>query len=181
MANYSGYNARQLTGYNIYHIHEKNQTIYYDTFTKTGYIITNQYVSKFSTWQMRLPLSIMLGSLLVLLRLNVWLSILIGVVVYVVSTILFHTIFLKDLPIQKNFVRPKSKGFFRDLAARYPKGILRILFIMFIIMAIVMIGNQIITKAVGSARTLTIVFVVLASIAAIIIGYCMYLKDKENL
>lgn len=181
MAKNSGYTARQLTGYNVYHIHDKNQTIYYDMFTKTGYIITNQYVSRFSTWQMRLPLSIMAAAVLILFNVNIILSIVIGVGVFVVSTILFHTSFLKNLPIQANFVKPKSLGFFRDTASRYPRGVLNILCIMFFAMATVMIVNQLINKYTGQPRTITIIFASIAFVAGIMMFYIVKLKDRENL
>lgn len=181
MANNTNYSAKQLTGYNIYHLHDKNQTIYYDNYTKTAYIITNQYVSSFSTWQMRLPLSIMFGALLVLIRINPWLSIALGIAAYVISTILFHTKYLVKLPVKTNFVKPASKGFFRELAARYPKNILTIIMIMFISMGIVMIINLIVNKYIGYAKSLTILFIIISFVAAGIIGYVIYLKNKENL
>lgn len=175
------YIARDLTGFNIYHLHEKNQTIYYDMFTKTGYIITNANVSKFSSWQLRLPLSIMLGAALVLLKVNVWVSILVGLASFVISTILFHKLFLDNLPINSNFVKPASKGFFKDIAARYPRRMLVIILIMFISMAVVMVVNQLITKAVGTERNITFIFTFVSLIAAGLIGIIIYIKDKNNL
>lgn len=181
MANNSGYTARQLTGRNVYHIHEKNQTIYYDGFSKTGYIITNQYVSKFSSWQMRLPLCIMLGAVLILFNLNPFLSIGIAIVAYVVATILFHKLFLNNLPIKSNFEKPESKGFLRDIASRYPTNILNIFFVMFIILAIAMIVNMFATNVTGDAKTVTIVFSSIAIVAAVIMGLIIRVKQKENL
>lgn len=175
------YLARELTGFNIYHLHEKNQTIYYDMFTKTGYIITNANVSKFSSWQLRLPLAIMLGAALVLLKVNIWLSILIGFASYVISTIIFHKTFLENLPINSNFQKPKSKGFFKDIAARYPRRILVITLIMFVSMAAVMLVNQLITKATGTEKTITIIFVSASLVAAAIMAIVVRLKDKNNL
>ena len=181
MARNTSYNARQLTGYNIYHNHDKNQTIYYDMFTKTGYIITNQYVANFSTWQIRLPLAIMASAFLVLFNVNLWLSILIGVATFAISTILFHTTFLKKLPVQVNFVKPKSLGIFRDIASRYPTRVLNIITIMFLAMATVMIVNQLITKYEGAPKTITIIFSSVAIVASLLLGYIAYLKKKENL
>lgn len=175
------YNARELTGFHIYHLHEKNQTIYYDMFTKTGYIITNANVGTFSSWQLRLPLSIMLGAALVLLKVNPWLSILIGFLSFVISTILFHKLFLINLPINSNFVKPKGQGFFKDIAARYPKRILYMILIMFLAMAVVMIVNQLITKATGSARTITFVFTTISLIAAGLMTIVILIKEKNNL
>lgn len=181
MANRQSYTARELTGHNVYHLHEKNQTVYYDTYTKTGYIITNQYVSKFSTWQTRLPLCIVLSSILVLAKLNFWLSIGIGVIAYVVSTILFHKSFLTKLPIKSNFERPASKGFFREIASQYPKRVLGIIVIMFVSMALVMIINAIVNKIQGPEATISYVFIVVSLIAALVVSYIYYLKGKENL
>lgn len=181
MANNSGYSARQLTGRNVYHLHDKNQTIYYDDLSKTGYIITNQYVSKFSTWQMRLPLCILLAASLILFGINPFIAIAIGVVSFIIVTVLFHKLFLSKLPIRSNFEKPESKGLLRDIASRYPTNILNIFFVMFIMLAIVMIVNMVITKAEGTAKTISLIFSSLSLVAAIVMGLIIRIKAKEKL
>lgn len=177
----NGYSSRDLTGYNVYHLHENNQTIYYDNLTKKAYIITNQYVNSFSTWQTRLPISVIVAAVLILFRANPLMSIVWGIVVYIGSSILFHMTFLKKLPIKKNFTKPKSKGFFRDIAGRYPIGILRIITFMFAALAVVMIVNQIVNKFEDAARTITYVFATISIVCACLMGYITYLKKKENI
>lgn len=173
--------ARNLTGFNIYHVHDKNQTVYYDIFTKTGYIITNHKAESFSYWQLRLPVSIIISAMIMLFNINPLICVAIGVAIYAVSTILFHTTFLDNLPINKYFVKPQGKGFFRDTAARYPLRVLMIITTLFFVLAIIMIVNQIIYKYEGNAKVVTYIFVAISIAGTIIMSYMTYLKKKENL
>ena len=77
-------NAKQLTGINIYHT--KNQTIYYNNLTKTAYIITNSVVSKWSTWSLRIP-GVLFGTcMLIVLGLNLFVSLGLGLAAYGILT-----------------------------------------------------------------------------------------------
>ena len=173
--------AKDLTGKNVYHTNNGNQTVYYDPYSKTAYIITNAKASSFSSWQLRGPICLILGAVLVLIRFNFIYSILFGIAAYIISSILFRKNFLYNQPISTNFVKPKSLGFFKDIAARYPKISLTIMCIMFASLAASMSANVIINKFEGQARTIGFLFVVVSLIFAGVFAYILHIKKKNNL
>ena len=180
MARNVQFNARDLTGKNLYHI--KNQTIYYDTLTKKGYIITNANVKDFTSWQMRLPLIIIVVCVLILLQVNPLIALAIGIIIYAIVEYLFRKSFLGNLSISTNFKRPASLGFFKDIAARYTTTTLKIMGAMFFVMAITMIITSfVIGKYEGTSATISWVFIAIAVIAGSLMFYILSIKNKNNL
>ena len=180
MARNTQFNARDLTGKNLYHI--KNQTIYYDSLTKKGYIVTNSNVKDFTSWQMRLPLIIIVVCVLILLKVNPLIALAIGIVIYAVAEYLFRKQFLANLPVSTSFKKPASLGFFKDIAARYTSTTLKIMGIMFFVMAVTMfITSFVIGKYEGSAATVSWVFIAIAVVAGCLMFYILSVKNKNNL
>ena len=181
MANKEPFTAKDLTGKNVYHLNNGNQTVYYDSRSKTAYIITNAKASSFSTWQLRGPACLIGAAILILLRLNFIVAVLIGILAYVILNIAFRKKFLEDQPINTNFVKPKSKGFIRDIASRYPKSSLVIVCIMFFAIAASLLANQIINKYEGPVVTFNLIFIVINVLIGLFISYIYHIKKKENL
>lgn len=181
MANKGTFTARDLTGKNVYHLNNGNQTVYYDSRSKTAYIITNSKASSFSTWQLRGPLCLIGVAILILLRIDMILAILIALFAYILSNIFFRKKFLEEQPINTSFVKPPSKGFVRDIASRYPKMSLSIVCIMFFAIAASLFANQIISKYEGPAVTFNIIFIAINILIGLFIAYIIHIKKKENL
>lgn len=173
-------NASDLTGTHIYH--QKNQTIYYNSITRKGYVITNSAARTFSTWQMRLPLSVIAACILILMQAEPLGAILIGFAAYLASTLYFINRYLPTLPVLSSFRKPPSKGLIRDLACRYTITTLGFVILMFYGMAaIIAVNTFLISKVEGQALSISIVFIVIAILAGSFFLLVRQIKVKENL
>lgn len=179
MKNNYSYTARNLKGNNIYHL--KYQTIYYDWITRNAYIISDYNALYFQTWRIRLPFCLIIMGLIILFTTNYKTAILIGTGVFVVSSILFRILFFKKLPINGAFKKPASKGLFRDIAIKFTKNNLIIIAMIFGSMGLSLLANQLIRGIDGPKEILVYVITVVALLVTAGLGYCIYLKDKENL
>lgn len=175
------FKAKDLSGYHIYYYAARKQMIYYDCFRKQGYVIKNKDASVISYFSLRLPLSIALASILILLKVNVLLSLGIGILSYIISSIIFYISYLPTLSISRSFKKPISKGFIRDIASKYSEDRLKTLFVMCVVISSVMLINSFINRLNADAITLTIIFVSIPIIIAILILYIVKVKNTENL
>lgn len=175
------FKAKDLSGHNIYYYAARKQIIYYNRFTKQGYVIKNKDASVISYFSLKLPLSIALSSILILLKVNVLLSLVIGILSYIICSVIFYISYLPTLAISKSFKKPISKGFIRDIASRYSVDRLKTLFIMCIVISITMLVNAFINRLNADGITLTVIFVSIPIIAAILILYIVRVKNIENL
>lgn len=180
MARRTNISASELTGSNIYH--QKNQTIYYDFITKKGYVITNSSARTFSTWQMRLPLSIIAACILILLKADPLGAILIGIAAYLAATLIFLNRYLPTLPVVSRFSKPKSLGFVRDLAAKYALPTFGFVIMMFYAMAIIITVNTFfVSKVEGKSMWISVAFIAMAVICGTFFLYIRSVKIKEKL
>lgn len=181
MAKKQDIKARDLTGHNIYQLNNGNQTIYYDSYTKTAFIITNSAANKFSTWQLRVPLIFFAMAIMLLAKYNLILTIGVGIAAYILSTVLFHTKFLNDQPIQTNFKLPPSKGFLRNIGSKYEMKTLIFMAIAFFVMGILIIVNQFINTFDDAGKILNIILMSVSFVASIVLTIIIFIKRKENL
>ena len=172
-------NAKQLTGINIYHT--KNQTIYYNNLTKTAYIITNSVVSKWSTWSLRIP-GVLFGTcMLIVLGVNLFIYLGLGLAAYGILTYMFYTKFLPSLAVNTNFKKPASQGFIRDTARRFELSSLFFISIICLVFALTTIFNIFRKGIPDLARNINIAIGVVFILIAAFFGYIAYIKKKENI
>lgn len=158
--------AKELTGFNIYQ--NKNQTIYWDSFSKTAYIITRSDVSKFSSWQLRLPLSLMVSLVLMLFGTNYILCVVVAVLSYLVSTIIFKVKYLPTLAVSVKWQKPKSEGFIKDTAKKFRFASLIFAAIMFGVFGIMFAFDLFLYKAIKQALVVYTILVIVSVIATAI-------------
>lgn len=178
---YNKYNSHNLKGNNIFFIKNNNQTVYYDWLTKNAYIITDNDALFFQTWQLRLPLSLIAIGFIMLFFDDMKLAIVIGLVLFIILSILFRVLFLKKLAINATFKKPASKGLIRDIASKYSRNALLIIAMLFGSMGASLIINQIIRSINGTKQ---IVVYSLAAVSLVIVLFVIYVirvKDKEKL
>ena len=181
LSNLPKYTNKNLKGSNIYRSKNSNQTIYYDNLTKTAFIISNNDALFFQTWQLRLPLCLMAIGLIMLFTSNFTLAVAIGTGLFVVSSILFRVLFLNKLPVSTTFKKPESKGFIRDIAAKYSSNSLIIIVVLFGSMAISLVVNQILRPISGTKQIIIYALIVISLIATGFLIYVINIKKKENL
>ncbi|MBR0462367.1 MAG: hypothetical protein IJJ00_06620 [Erysipelotrichaceae bacterium] len=134
-----------LSGLFIYK-NKFNQNVHYDFFTKKAYIISKADEKKYGLFTSRLPLSIIISAMLILvLNVNTYIGIAAGIACYVFMTILFHKSFLENLVVDNKFVKYKRENIFVAVAKDMAIGRIIILIavsIMIIALAIVNIKTN---------------------------------------
>ena len=175
------FTAKKIRGNNIYHIKSNNQTIFYDRFTKTAYIITNPKARVFYAWQYRLPFCLIIAGLLGLFTKNYSIAAIVSVSAFILSSILFRVLYLKNAPINTNFVLPESKGIVRDLASKYTKNSLIIAILLFGSIAASLLVNQLARGLSGKKVIIVYICIVIFTLISLFIGYIIHIKKKEKL
>lgn len=168
--------AKELTGFNIYQ--SKNQTIYWDSFSKTAYIITSSDVSKFSTWQLRFPLSLMLSLVLMLAGASYGLCLIVAVVAYIVSSIIFKFKYLPTLAVSLRWQKPKSEGFIKDTAKKFKFSSLLIMTIMFGVFTLLFAFDLFLYRAIDGAYQSYIILTTISLIGTIVTGLITITRKK---
>lgn len=133
--------AKDLQGLSIYR-DSKNRAIYSDFITgKKGYIITDSTLPTFNKYELRLPLALCVFVLLYfLVKLNLFISIGIGLAIYLVISILFYTKFLNELTETENFEK-KKEGFLDITAETKPTASVIISVVVAILLGVLSIIN----------------------------------------
>ena len=169
-------NTKDLTGFNIYHT--KNQTIYWDRFTKTAYIISKSDVASFSTWQLKAPLAVMLSMILILFGTSYSVAFTVAIVAYIVATIIFRVKYLPGLPVSLKWQKPKSEGFIRDTAYKFSFSSIVLMAIMFAIFA-VMFGIDVVFYRSSEVAFIVYLILLIASVVAGIISVLVAIARKK--
>ena len=105
-----------------YLVYDGKNYVYADGFTgDKGYILTSNETEKFVIYSSRYALGLSVGILLFFLTNQVVLSIVLGLLTYVVFEVLFRTRFLKTLPVIEKYNKPKAKGIVEGLVDKHTK------------------------------------------------------------
>ena len=133
--------AKKLNGLFIYH-DEKGRTIYSNPFMKNGYIISDSEAKKYSFYSGRLWASILLTlALLYIFDDKYLLAIGCGLLLYIISTLVFIFKYLDSLSLIKDFVKPKKESFIKRKASQQSYARLVATFLVSIAISILLIIN----------------------------------------
>lgn len=181
MANsYKYYDVRNLTGLNIYQVNNRAQTIYHDYFTKKNYVLDNYSVIAFSNWRLRLPLSILIAGIMVLLNVDFTIAIAVAIVLYILSTIFFYKKFLPQLKEVANFKIPVYKTFMHAIAARYTRiKLIQALATSLAVSLIVFIGVFSSGRYSNVSKNVAIIIIILGIVFAGFIYILVHLKFTD--
>lgn len=105
-----------LTGLFLYQ--EKKRTVYYDIFTKNGYIINNAEARTYMLWSTRYSTLLLIGCLIFYATNNLLLSILTPIAGIGIAEFVFRKAFLYKLPEIKNYKRPEKAGYIDETAEK---------------------------------------------------------------
>lgn len=113
--------AKDIKGLFIYQ-DKFHRTVYYDIFTKKGFILSNDDVKNY-TWSVTfLPLAVVLFYLTTtFLKLNTYASLAVSIGFYIVAQILYRVLFLYKLPSIDDYKKEMGVNIIDNFASSYSK------------------------------------------------------------
>ena len=138
MANSRIIKAKDLSGLSIYQ-DPKRGTVFYDIFTKKGYILTSSDVKTYTIYTSMLPLCFIVAfAAMPLFKLDYVAALIIFLVLYIAVMILFRVKFFYTLPEAVGFKPVKRDSIFVWMATNFSRNRLIILAVMLIALTILM-------------------------------------------
>ncbi len=172
--------ATELNGFTIYQ-NTKKGTIWYDIFTRKGYIITSQEAGIYMVYTSVLPIAIIVAVFAynTFDFLNVNAAIILGVVLYIAGLVGFRLFYFYRLPEAKNWERPKT-NIIDTLVEKYSKLRLQLLLIISLLIIAAGIFAIFYDKLEGSAAIAMAVMSLIAAAISIISAIAIARKSKEQ-
>lgn len=162
----------KVTGFNIYK-DKRNHDIYYDVFTKEGYMITKNEISKLNFYQKRFIIPIIIFSLTYTINIFNFEFGIVGagaaaVLAFVCMEYFFRFRFLNTMVVVPNFVPNKQEDYFHQLANGSPLSNLIIKGILYLALGVLLIlfGLQ------ENFQTLEWVVCITITIVIEVVGVC---------
>ena len=180
MANSRIIKAKDLTGLSIYQ-DPKRGTIFYDIFTKKGYILTSGDVKTYTIYTSMLPLCFIVAfAAMSLFKLDYIAVLVIFLVLYAGVMVLFRIKFFYTLPEAEGFKPIKRENIFVSIARTFPRNRLIVLIAMLVALTILMpiYANMENVEGVNLYGSYTISAITL--IGAIICTIALVLKIKND-
>ncbi len=126
--------AKDLAGIFIYQ-DPKHGTIFYDIFTKKGYVLTSSDVRTYTLYTMMFPLSILIAfGAMSLFKLNYVTTAIVFVIAYLIGALAYRFLFFYKLPEAKNFKPVKKESILMYLARGYSSS--RLVTLIFLLIAL---------------------------------------------
>jgi len=162
-------NINNINGLFIYH--EKNiGTIWYDIFTKKGYIMVNSDFKQYALYTMILPAAILIALMLYLVaKVDLVLSIVSFLVISIIGEVYFRYSFFYKLPVAKNWNKPSKQNIITKLSEKYSSSRLILLMVLLYTICILSIGDIFLENVVAPGIYLNIAMGAASLIFAIIV------------
>ncbi|MDO5331989.1 MAG: hypothetical protein Q4E99_04845 [Bacillota bacterium] len=170
--------ANDINGMFIYHDPKKG-CIFYDIFTKKGYILTNADAKTYSIYSLSVPIGIMAGYVLTLFNLPFYICAIVGVCVYLLLKVIFRFKFIYSLPEIENYQRPIKESLVSSLSKKYSSTRLIILALLLVAISIATMVNAKISNYTGIDFYLNVVLAVGIFVVAIITFVAFVKKIKK--
>lgn len=138
----SNNNPNAVSGISIYQ-DKHGRNVYYDIFTKNGYLILDSTASKFNFYQKRIIFPIIVFALLLNYRMgdfyvDVYGALFSALAVFAGLEYFFRFHFLRSLTVIPNFQRTKKESYLVQLSNKNDKGKLIIKGLLYIIFAVLL-------------------------------------------
>lgn len=160
--------SKELKGLFI-HQDKYHGTVYYDIFTKNGYILSDEDV-KLYTWSIAfLPLTVILFYFLLQFGIETYTSLAISIGFYIIAQIIYRFMFLYKLPCVEKYNKEKNGNIIDSLTSQYSKPRLIVLLVFLIALIGVTIAYILTSEFTGIIRIALWVLVGLTFIFFIII------------
>lgn len=159
----------KINGLFIYH--EKNLgTIWYDIFTKKGYIMVNSDFKQYALYTMVLPAAILVALMLyIIAKAGLVLSIVTFLVISIIGEVYFRFAFFYKLPVAKNWDKPSKQNITTKFSKKYSSSRLTLLMILLYTIFVLSIGDIFVEKVTAPGIYLNIIMGVVSIIFAIIV------------
>lgn len=129
-----------LTGRNIY-LDKRNRTVYYDIFTKNGYVIPKEDEKKMFLYKNRLPIVLLASILSIDTFFDVTIATIFGVVLFIAIELFYRLSIFKKFKISSSFTREKRKSPLNAIIEANEKGKSMILVGLYIAFSVLVIIN----------------------------------------
>lgn len=129
-----------LTGRNIY-IDKRNRTVYYDMFTKTGYVIPHEDEKKMFLYKNRLPIILLASILSIDTLFDTTMAVIFGVLLFLILEVYYRFAIFKKFKTSSSFDRKKIKSPLNAIVEANEKGKSIILVGLYIAFSILVIIN----------------------------------------
>lgn len=168
----------RLVGLHIYN-DDRGRYIFYNIFDKRAYWINDDTdFKKYSVFQIRLPLAIALGFIIVMLLDKVAFGIITGILVYILMSVYFYVKFIPSLKEVKNFTKPDTSFVDRFTEPMSPLRLLAATIMTFLI-SVLLVVNAYISNYDKITTILNYVLAVLAFGFAIMF-LVAYVKKRQQ-
>ncbi|MBQ6478177.1 MAG: hypothetical protein IJI44_02280 [Erysipelotrichaceae bacterium] len=125
---------KNLSGYFIYR-DEKNRTYYSLPNSDKGYLIGNSDAYTYYLYQIRPMAATAIPLLAIVFDPSYWkIGIILGIIFYLISTLIFYFAFLKKLPLIDHLNKPQKNSFIHELAENSSIKKLILLFVFCLLM-----------------------------------------------
>ena len=173
--------ASDLSGLFIYQ-DKRRGTVYYDIFSRKGYILTSSDVKTYLLYTAMLPICIIVAFIITSAANMTYVSaFFIFIAMYLLAAIIFRITFFYKLPEATNWRPAKKENIFLSLARTYSKQRLIVLIILLLLLTIIMPIYAKMEGFTGINFYLTYFISALTAIAAIITFIALIMKSKNDL
>lgn len=130
--------ASDLSGIFIYQ-DPKRGTIFYDIFSRKGYILTSSDVNTYTVYTAMFPLCVVLALLSIqIFHIGYFAACLVFLALYILASVYFRATFFYKLPVAKNFKPVKKESVFLYMARGYSRQRLIILSLLLLALTVLM-------------------------------------------
>ena len=170
---------KSIKGSNIY-TDKKGRTIYYDSFTKTGYIIPPSQYNNYANYSIRFVISVIVGCVSALfLKFDYLSGFFVGLSTYVAYTYLFHRRFLSKMTIDADFKKPQDDNYIeRNIKEMSIKRAYTIILVALVLL--VMIAVSVMAYETDLYTMLVYCFIAILATAFIGIHAYIIIKKRER-
>lgn len=171
--------VNKLNGISIYH-DDKGKVIYSPWFLKTGFVLHDKNVNDFQNYVQSYLITIIVFMVMYYFTHNIWYSILLAVVYFIVSIIMFYIRCIKKVPKIYNFEKPYRDNYIIRQAKNIETRKLIVVILAAVLMGFYILFNAFYQKYTGTTLLMNYLFVVLSFAFAVLYIIILIYKKKNH-
>ena len=159
--------SQLLLGFNLY-TDRLNHLYYKSIFTHHYYHIDPKNIKKYTIYSFRFPVALAIFYFAYVFSHSIWIGLSVGILVYLVMAITFHTVYLKRLVSYPSIKQPEKLTYARHCRQALSKLRLQALIALSAILAVVLILNVLISNYALEINILNYVLATMVGVFCII-------------